>query len=71
MLQFLQMVFIKELRSRPELVLLRGKKKKMKISHRRPQCDNGDDDRDDDDDDVDNDDGSDGNGRFSAKCVLV
>ena len=43
----------------------------MKISHRRPQCDNGDDDRDDDDDDVDNDDGSDGNGRFSAKCVLV
>ena len=46
----------------------------MKISHRRPQCDNGDDDRDDDDDnddDVDNDDGSDGNGRFSTKCVLV
>lgn len=39
----------------------------MKISHRRPQCDNGDDDNDD----VDNDDGSDGNGRFSAKCVLV
>ena len=45
----------------------------MKISHRRPQCDNGDDDCDDDDDgdDNDNDDGSDGNGRFSAKCVLV
>lgn len=43
----------------------------MKISHRRPQCDNGDDESDDDNDDVDNEDGSDGNGRFSAKCVLV
>ena len=37
----------------------------MKISHRRPQCDNSDDD------DVDNDDGSDSNGRFSAKFALV